>query len=131
MSITNLFDVILWAALIEFAGALLIIGYLLAALLTLLHSRDIQLARLQAATGVVTGLSFKLAGTLLKTIQLHTWQQIFMFVVIFLLRTVLKRVFIWEQEQIQQKQQEDKSHQLGSSKCFSTRCEKGPRKENR
>jgi len=104
MPITNLFDVSLWAALIEFVGALLIIGYLLAALLTLLHTREVQLARLQAATGVVTGLSFKLAGTLLKTIQLHTWQQIFMFVAIFTLRIVLKRVFIWEQERLQQKQ---------------------------
>jgi len=65
-----------------------------------------QLARLQGATGAVTGLSFKLAGTLLKTIQLHTWQQIFMFIAIFTLRTLLKRVFIWEQERLQQEQGE-------------------------
>jgi uncharacterized membrane protein len=105
MSITNLFDVTLWAALIEFVGALVIIGYLLAALLTLLYSSDIQLARLQAATGVVTGLSFKLAGTLLKTIQLHTWQQISMFIAIFTLRAVLKRVFTWEQERLRYKEE--------------------------
>jgi uncharacterized membrane protein len=105
MPITNLFDVTLWAALIEFGGALVIIGYLLAALLTVLHTRDIQLARLQAATGVVTGLSFKLAGTLLKTIQLHTWQQILMFVAIFTLRTVLKRFFTWEQEQLRHREE--------------------------
>ncbi|HEY4037105.1 MAG TPA: DUF1622 domain-containing protein [Ktedonobacteraceae bacterium] len=104
MPITNLFDVTLWAALIEFGGALLIIGYLLAALLTVLHTRDIQLARLQAATGVVTGLSFKLAGTLLKTIQLRTWQQILMFVAIFTLRTVLKRFFTWEQERLRHRE---------------------------
>jgi uncharacterized membrane protein len=103
MPITDLFDITLWAALIEFVGALLIIAYILAALLTLLRTRDVQLARLQAATGAVTGLSFKLAGTLLKTIQLHTWQQIFMFIAIFTLRTLLKRIFTWEQERLQQK----------------------------
>ena len=106
MPITDLLDITLWAALIEFVGALFIIGYLLTALLTLLHTRDVQLARLQGATGAVTGLSFKLAGTLLKTIQLHTWQQIFLFVAIFTLRTLLKRVFIWEQERLQQEQGE-------------------------
>jgi len=110
MSATDLLDLTLWAALIEFVGALLIIGYLLAALLTLLRTRDVQLARLQGATGVVTGLSFKLAATLLKTIQLRTWQQIFLFLAIFTLRTVLKRVFTWEQERLQQKQQEGESH---------------------
>ncbi|HEY4036334.1 MAG TPA: DUF1622 domain-containing protein [Ktedonobacteraceae bacterium] len=60
---------------------------------------------MQAGTGVVTGLSFKLAGTLLKTIQLHTWQQILMFVAIFTLRTVLKRVFTWERERLWYKEE--------------------------
>src|SRR4030088_2505165 len=103
MPITDLLDITLWAALIEFVGALLIIAYILAALLTLLRTRDVQLARLQGATGAVTGLSFKLAGKLLKNIQLHTWQQIFMFITIFTLRTLLKRIFTWEQERLQQK----------------------------
>ena len=52
MSITDVFDITLWAALIEFVGALLTIGYLLAALFTLLRTRDVQLARLQGTTGV-------------------------------------------------------------------------------
>lgn len=98
--LSDLLDLTLWATLIEFVGALFIISYLLAALLTLLSTKDVQLARLQAATGVVTGLSFKLAGTLLTTIQLHTWQQILMFTAIFTLRTVLKRVFTWEQARL-------------------------------
>ncbi len=57
MSAADLLDLTLWATVIEFAGALLIIGYLLAALVTLLRTRDVPLARLQGATGVVTGLS--------------------------------------------------------------------------
>ncbi len=101
MFTSDLLDLAFWAALIEFVGALFIISYLLLALWTLLHTKDVQSTRLQAATGVVTGLSFKLAATLPKTIQLHTWQQIFMFMTIFALRTVLKRIFIWEKMRFQ------------------------------
>jgi uncharacterized membrane protein len=112
MSITDTLDLTLWAALIEFVGALLIVAYLLAALFALFHTKDVQLARLQGATGIVTGLSFKLAGTLLKTIQLHTWQQILMFVAIFTLRIVLKRVFTWEQRRLQHNLPESASPML-------------------
>src|SRR5690348_4142918 len=96
MFTSDLLDLAFWAALIEFVGALLIISYLLLALWPLLRTREVQSTCLQAATGVVTGLSFKLAATLLKTIQLQTWQQILVFTAIFALRTVLKRVLTWE-----------------------------------
>ncbi len=96
MLFANLFNYTLWASLIEFAGALLIVGYIIAALFTLVRSGDIVKARLLVIDGAISGLSFKLAGTLLKTIELHTWQQIFMFFAIFALRTILKRVFTWE-----------------------------------
>lgn len=92
----NLLNFTLWDGLIEFAGALLIVGYIVAALYTLVRTGSIVRARLIAADGIITGLSFKLAGTLLKTILIHTWSQILLFVVIFALRTVLKRVFTWE-----------------------------------
>jgi uncharacterized membrane protein len=100
MLFANLFNYTLWASLIEFAGALLIVGYILVALVTLIRSGDIVKARLLVADGAVTGLSFKLAGTLLKTIELQTWQQILMFVAIFALRTILKRVFTWERTRL-------------------------------
>jgi uncharacterized membrane protein len=101
MFTSDLLDLAFWAALIEFVGALLIISYLLLALWPLLRTREVQSTCLQAATGVVTGLSFKLAATLLKTIQLQTWQQILVFTAIFALRTVLKRVLTWEQMRFQ------------------------------
>ncbi len=96
----NVFDFTLWASIIEFTGALLITAYLLAALFVLLTCRDVTQARLIAADGVITGLSFKLAGTLLKTIELHTWQQILMFASILALRIILKRLFTWEQTRL-------------------------------
>ncbi|MEO6888418.1 MAG: DUF1622 domain-containing protein [Ktedonobacteraceae bacterium] len=101
MLFAKLFDFNLWITAIEFIGALLIMGYVLGAIIILLRTGNITRARLIVANGVITGLSFKLAGTLLKTIELHTWQQILMFVAIFALRTVLKRLFTWEQARLQ------------------------------
>lgn len=103
MPFANLFNFTSWAALIEFVGAILIIAYILASLVTLLRTRNITHARLLVADGVITGLSFKIAGTLLKTIELHTWQQILMFSAILALRTILKRFFIWERTRLEQK----------------------------
>jgi uncharacterized membrane protein len=100
MLLTNIFDFVLWAAIIEFIGALFIIGYLLAALILLLQRRDIRRARLLVADGIIYALSFKVAGSLLKTISLHTWQQIWMFAAILALRTVLKQVFMWERTEL-------------------------------
>jgi uncharacterized membrane protein len=86
--------------LIEFIGALLIVGYAVAALFSLLRKGGIEEARLLVAEGAIMGLNFKLAGTLLKTIELHTWEQILLFSFVLALRTLLKRLFVWEQERI-------------------------------
>ena len=89
-----------WIPLIEFGGALLIAGYCIVALLTLIRSRSaesVRRARLYVAEGAIWGLSFKVAGTLLKTISIHTWEQIALFAVILALRTLLKQVFTWEE----------------------------------
>src|SRR2546421_6719196 len=94
--LANLFDLTAWVVIIEFIGALLIVAYVVAAIISLLRHGNVAQARLLVADGAITGLSFKLAGTLLKTIELRTWQQILMFSAIFALRTFLKRFFIWE-----------------------------------
>ena len=54
-------------------------------------------ARLRIAQGVLIALGFSLAGTLLKTIALQTWPQIRLFAFVFVLRQLLKRVFLWEE----------------------------------
>ena len=103
MLFADFFNFTIWASIIEFIGALLIIAYMLVALIALLRTRDVVSARLLVADGVITGLSFKLAGTLLKTIELRTWQQVLMFIAIFALRTLLKRLFTWERARLQQR----------------------------
>ena len=99
--LANLFDLTAWVVIIEFIGALLIVAYVVAAIISLLRHGNVAQARLLVADGAITGLSFKLAGTLLKTIELRTWQQILMFVAIFVPRTVLKRLFSWERSRVQ------------------------------
>jgi uncharacterized membrane protein len=96
----SLLSIPTWAALIEFGGALIIVGYVAAALLALLRRRGIEYARLLVSDGVLWGLSFKVAASLLKTIELHSWQQIATFAVIFALRTVVKRAFTWERSRL-------------------------------
>ncbi len=91
----------LLATIIEFIGALLICAYMLTARVVLVRTSTIITARLLVADGAIIGLSFKLAGTLVKTIELHTWQQILMFVAIFALRIILKRLFTWERTHLQ------------------------------
>jgi uncharacterized membrane protein len=106
MYLVNLFDLTTWVAIIEFIGALLIVAYVVAAVISLLRHGNITQARLLVADGASTGLSFKLAGTLLKTIELRTWQQILMFVAIFVLRTALKQLLTWERSRIQSRLRE-------------------------
>jgi hypothetical protein len=95
----------LWAGMIQIGGSLIIIVYACAALLILLRRRasGIVAARLLIAHGVLTGLGFTLAGTLLKMILLVMWHGILIFAVIFDFRTLLKRLFVWEQTHFQQR----------------------------
>lgn len=92
------------ASIIEFIGALFVVIYLVMSLVHLIRTRSITTARLLVADGIIAGLNFKLAGTLLKTIELRAWQPIFMFVAIFVLRLMLKRLFIWERARLQRRQ---------------------------
>lgn len=86
--------------LIDLIGSLLVVAYVVAAIVSLLRTRAITQARLIVAEGAVLGLSFKTAGTLLKTLELHTWNQILTFTAILTLRILLKQLFVWEQGQL-------------------------------
>ncbi len=85
-----------WIAPIEFAGALLIVGYCLAGLVELVRSRDPAAVRLLVIQGSLWGLSLKTAASLLKTIEIRGWEQIAAFTAILALRTLVKRVMTWE-----------------------------------
>lgn len=91
--------------LIELIGSFILIRYVIAAIIELINGyRHLEYAQYLIAEGALIALNFKLAGTLLKTIELKSWQQIFTFSMILLLRTLLKRLFTWEAKQIQKKQ---------------------------
>ena len=88
------------AALIEFAGALGIAAYCAAAMLSVAVHRVPRRARLLVIEGSLWGLGLKTAASLLKTLLVHDWDSILAFTAILALRTVLKRLFTWEQRQI-------------------------------
>jgi uncharacterized membrane protein len=81
------------------AGGVIAI-HLAAALVAVARTGSIPRARLTAADGVIAGLGLVTAATLLRTIELHTWNQIALFTVVLTLRTLLKRLFAWERNRI-------------------------------
>lgn len=84
------------ALLIELVGSLLIAGYCVAAMVALVRRRDRRAVQFLVAEGALTGLSFKLGATLLKTMLLVSWSQVGIFACVLALRTLLKRVFAAE-----------------------------------
>ena len=92
------------AVLIEFGGSIIIAVACIRGLAILTAGRGrhfgIVRARLVVADGVVTVLGYKTAATLLKTIELQTWTAIGMFAAVFALRTMIKRVLLWEKTRL-------------------------------
>lgn len=90
----------LGGTLIELAAALVIAFHVAWALWAIMRHQGADRVRLVIAEGVLAGLSFSVAGTLLKAIALQTWSQIGMFAFVFALRAMLKRVFAAERQAI-------------------------------
>jgi len=89
--------------LIDLVAAMVVAGYVAVAMVKLARGGGVDEARLIVAEGAVLALSFKVAASLLKTLGIHTWNQILMFAAIFAMRTVLKQLFLWERQQVQPK----------------------------
>jgi hypothetical protein len=81
------------AAIIEFAGAIIVSFHALLAAPKLLQDKGIWAARQTMAQGAIAGLDFKLAATLLKILTLAQFQQLGIFAATVILRLVLKKSF--------------------------------------
>lgn len=79
---------------IEILGSAVIVGYCAAGFVVFLMGRDRLRTQMIVANGTLLGMNFKLVGALLKTIELQTWNQLAVFVVIFALKTIVKQVFL-------------------------------------
>jgi len=66
----------------------------------LARRQGLAAARLLVIQGSLWGLSLKTAASLLKTIELHSWEQIGAFTAILALRTLVKRVMTWEETRL-------------------------------
>ncbi len=74
----------------------MIAAHCVAGLVELAGSCDPAVVRLLVIQGALWGLSLKTAASLLKTIEIRTWEQIAAFTAILALRTLVKRVMTWE-----------------------------------
>ena len=100
MAVAGLLAPATWIVLIEFAGALLIVGHCAAAVVELVRTRDPAAVRLLVIQGSLWGLSLKTAASLLKTLEIRGWGGIAAFTAVLALRTLLKRVMTWESAQL-------------------------------
>ena len=90
--------ILIGSTLIMLLSAVAIAYHAAWALLIALRERSSRKARELIARGVLAGLALSMAGTLMKAIALQSWPEIRSFTFIFLLRTLLKRVFLREQQ---------------------------------
>ncbi len=91
-----LFDLALLSALIQLAGALIVVRSVVRGAWMLLHGAPVERVRALVADGVLGALSFTLMATLLNSILVHTWLQVLTFAAIVVFRFVLGRLFRWE-----------------------------------
>jgi uncharacterized membrane protein len=83
---------------IEFIGSIALCTFLTRSLFLAIWNQDTPtLAQRTAANGIILALDFKLAATILKTLLLTGWQQIGLFVVVLVIRTIVKRQMEWSE----------------------------------
>jgi len=100
MSSSLLLDFSRWGLALQLLSALVITGFIAAAMVSLGLGRGVLRARLLVAEGVIGGLGVMTAASLLRTIGLGTWHQILMFTLILSLRILLKKLFVWEKRRL-------------------------------
>jgi hypothetical protein len=100
MSWSPLLDFSWWGLALQLGAAIVITGFIVAALVSLSLGGDVLRARLLVAEGVIGGLGVMTAATLLRTVGLRTWRQILMFTLILSLRILLKKLFVWEKQRL-------------------------------
>ncbi len=91
----------LGGTLIELCAAVIVAFHAAWAVARILTGHGSDDARLLIARGVLAALGFSVAGTLLKIIAIQSWPQIRLFAFVLVLRTLFKRIFLWEQKTIQ------------------------------
>jgi predicted membrane-bound dolichyl-phosphate-mannose-protein mannosyltransferase len=100
MLFERLLDFSWWGLALQLAGAVLMTGFVVAALLSLALKHNLERSRLLVAEGVIACLGLMTAATLLRTIGLRTWPQILTFSLVLALRVLLKKLFVWERKRL-------------------------------
>ncbi len=98
------------SSLIELLAALVIFLYVLRVGVRLARRASTESARAVFAEGVLAALDLSVAATLLKVIGLQSWVEIRAFATVFVLRILLKQVFLRERSHIAFREGLDKSY---------------------
>lgn len=101
MAQTDFFLLNVLKTCIETASALVIVVHCIGGLYVLAMTRTVRQAQLIVANGALLGFSIKLVATFLALVELQSWDRIAMFVCVFALRTLLKRVLQWEKRHLE------------------------------
>ena len=100
MSSNPLLDFSWWGLALQLMSAVIITGFIAAAMVSLGLGWGVLRARLLVAEGLIGGLGVMTAATLLRTIGLRTWHQILIFTLVLSLRILLKKLFVWEKRRL-------------------------------
>ena len=92
----------LWSLVIQGLGALVLAAHLAGSMWLVLAHLDVARARLLIARGTLAALGLMVPASILRTLLVHTWEQIFSLTVLLGLRVSLKRLFAWEEGRLSQ-----------------------------
>ena len=95
-----LLDFRAWALFIQGLGALVLAAHVCGSMWVLVRRLDVTQARLLMARGTLAALGLMVPASILRTLGLRTWEEIFALTVLLGLRIGLKHLFAWEEGRI-------------------------------
>lgn len=89
-----------WALAVQGLGGLVLGVHLGGSMWVVIRRMDAARARLLIARGTLAALGFMVPASILRTLVVHTWEQIFALTLLLCLRVSLKRLFAWEEKRL-------------------------------
>ena len=86
--------------MLQVFGSLILAAFVASAWFSLGIKHNLERGRLLVANGVIACLTVMTAATLLRTISIRTWPQVFSLALTLSLRILLKRLFVWEKSKL-------------------------------
>jgi len=95
-----LLDFRAWALFIQGLGAFVLAAHVCGSMWVLVRRFDVTEARLLITRGTLAALGLMVPASILRTLVVRTWEEIFALTVLLCLRISLKHLFAWEEKRI-------------------------------